>query len=65
VVDGVTGVMVRRPDDAGAAAEAFVALLDDHELRASMGKAGRARAVAEYSYDTLARQLGASLGVLA
>jgi hypothetical protein len=30
-----------------------------------MGKAGRARAVAEFSYDELARRLGTSLGVLA
>ena len=61
VVDGVTGLMVRHPDDAGAAAAAFVRLLDDPELRHSMGRAGRERAVAEFSYDGLAERLGASL----
>jgi phosphatidylinositol alpha-1,6-mannosyltransferase len=64
VVDGVTGVMIRRPDDHNEVAEAFVRLLDDPGLRRSMGQAGRARAVAEFSYDALAQRLGASLGAL-
>lgn len=65
VVDGVTGMMVRHPDDASEAAAAFVRLLDDPELRRSMGRAGRARAVAEFSYDGLAKRLGASFQPLA
>jgi phosphatidylinositol alpha-1,6-mannosyltransferase len=64
VIDGVTGWMVRHPDDPRQAADALAALLDDAELRATMGQAGRKRAVAEFSYDELAKRLGASLGVL-
>jgi phosphatidylinositol alpha-1,6-mannosyltransferase len=60
VVDGVTGVMVRNPDDTGEAAAAFARLLDDPQLRRNMGRAGRARAIAEFSYDGLAERLGAS-----
>ena len=60
VVDGVTGVMVRHPDDPSEAAAAFARLLDDPDLRCTMGRAGRARAIAEFSYDGLAKRLGAS-----
>ena len=63
VDDGVTGLVVRRPDDARDVAAALEALLDDDALRASMAKASRARAVAEFSYDVLAQRLGAALGV--
>ncbi|HEY7627141.1 MAG TPA: glycosyltransferase family 4 protein [Ilumatobacteraceae bacterium] len=64
VVDGVTGLMVRDPDDARQAAVAFEKLLDDPTLRASMGAAGRQRAVSDFSYDGLSRRLGESLGAL-
>ncbi len=64
VVDGVTGLMVRHADDPREAATAFARLLDDHQLRRGMGRAGRARAVAEFSYDGLAKRLGASFEVL-
>jgi len=64
VVDGVTGLMVRHADDPREAAAAFERLLDDPTLRRSMGEAGRLRAVTEFSYDGLARRLGASLGAL-
>jgi phosphatidylinositol alpha-1,6-mannosyltransferase len=64
VVDGVTGVMIRHPDDAREAARAFERLLDDPALRASMGQAGRVRAVDEFSYEGLARRLGAALNAL-
>jgi phosphatidylinositol alpha-1,6-mannosyltransferase len=60
VVDGVTGVMVRHPDDPSEAAAAFARLLDDPDLRCNMGRAGRARAIAEFSYDGLAKRLGSS-----
>ena len=68
VIDGVTGVMVRHPDDsrrgADEAARAFEKLLDDPVLRNEMGRAGRERAITEFSYDGLSRQLGISLGAL-
>jgi phosphatidyl-myo-inositol dimannoside synthase len=68
VVDGVTGVMVRHADDAhrgpAEAARAFEKLLDDPTLRRTMGHAGRRRAVDQFSYDGLSKQLGAALGAL-
>ena len=42
VDDGVTGLVVRRPDDPREVAAAFEALLDDDALRASMAVASRA-----------------------
>lgn len=65
VVDGVTGLMVRHPDDPRAAAEAIETLLGDDALRARLGAAARQRAVEEFSYDLLAERLGRSLGALA
>jgi len=65
VVDDVTGIMVRDPDDVAEAVRAFTRLLDDPALRRSMGEAGRDRAVEQYSYDGLAQRLGASLGAMA
>jgi phosphatidylinositol alpha-1,6-mannosyltransferase len=55
VVDGETGFVVdgRALDVRGALA----ALLADDDLRARMGAAARARAVMEFSYDTLAARL--------
>jgi phosphatidyl-myo-inositol dimannoside synthase len=64
VVDGVTGVMIRHADDPREVAKAFDRLLDDPALRREMGRAGRRRAVDEFSYDGLAQRLGASLGAL-
>ena len=61
VVDGETGIVVRDPSDSQCAADALARLLDDAELRARMGISGRARAVAGYGYDDLARRLGATL----
>jgi phosphatidyl-myo-inositol dimannoside synthase len=63
VDDGVTGVVVRRPEDTDEVAGAFATLLDDPARRALMGKASRARAEAEFSYDVLADRLGQALGV--
>jgi phosphatidylinositol alpha-1,6-mannosyltransferase len=63
VVDGVTGTVVARPESPGDVATAIAGLLDDDEGRASMAKASRERAVAEFSYDVLAARLGAALGV--
>jgi phosphatidylinositol alpha-1,6-mannosyltransferase len=65
VDDGVTGLVVRRPDDPRDVAAAFERLLDDPARRAAMAVAGRQRAVAEFSYDVLAHRLGVALGALA
>jgi len=62
VVDGVTGVLVRRPTDAGDVARAIGDLLADPGLRARMGRAGRLRAEASFDYDALAPRLAGSLG---
>lgn len=62
VVDGVTGVLVRRPTDAGDVARAIGDLLADPGLRARMGRAGRLRAEASFDYDVLAPRLAGSLG---
>jgi phosphatidylinositol alpha-1,6-mannosyltransferase len=61
VVDGETGFVVRRPQDAAAATEALARLLDDAELRRAQGDAGRARAKSEYAYDVLAARLNDAL----
>lgn len=63
VDDGVTGVVVRRPDDARAAAAVFESLLADPVRRAAMARASRQRALEEFSYDVLAARLGDALGV--
>ncbi len=63
VDDGVTGLVVRRPDDPREVAAALQALLSDPGRRADMARASRKRAVAEFSYDVLAERLGRSLGV--
>ncbi len=52
-VDGVTGLTVP-PGDEGALAAALNRLVGDRDLAARMGTAGRARALREYSADTMA-----------
>jgi phosphatidylinositol alpha-1,6-mannosyltransferase len=61
VAEGETGLVVSRPDDPTAVADAIGRLLDAPATRARMGAAGRARAVEEFSYDVLAGRLGAAL----
>lgn len=61
VADGETGLVVRHPDDPAAVADALARLLDDPAARHRMGEAGRARAVAGFSYDVLAARLGGAL----
>jgi len=61
VIDGETGVVVDHPDDPAAVAGALSRLLDDGELRAKMGVAGRERVEAEFDRDMLARRLLAAL----
>ncbi|MGH8981622.1 MAG: glycosyltransferase family 4 protein [Acidimicrobiales bacterium] len=61
VVDGETGIVVRRPDDPGAVAAAIRRLLADDEARERMGKAARRRAREEFDYDRLAAKLAAAV----
>jgi len=61
VEDGVTGVMVRRPTEAGDVARAIGGLLDDPGRARSMGEAARRRAEASFDYDLLAPRLSSSL----
>ncbi len=62
VEDGVTGLLVRRPTEAGEVARAIGTLLDDPALAKKMGEAARSRAEASFGYDLLAPRLAASLG---
>lgn len=62
VEHGITGLVVRRPNDAVAVADALDRLLADPHGRVRMGRAARRRAVEELSYDVLARRLAAGLG---
>jgi phosphatidylinositol alpha-1,6-mannosyltransferase len=57
VADGETGLVVRRPDDPAEVAAALARLLDDGDLRRSMGHAARRRAVADFAYGVLAERL--------
>jgi len=55
VADGVTGLLVP-PDDPDALAGALNALIGDPERARAMGRAGRERAVAEFSWTAVAAQ---------
>lgn len=57
VSDCHTGFVVRDPGDPTQLAGYLKRLLDDPGLAAAMGAAGRARAQAEFSYDSLAARL--------
>jgi phosphatidylinositol alpha-1,6-mannosyltransferase len=61
VEDGVTGLVVERPRQAGAVAAALERLLDDEELRRRMGAAARARAMELFDEGRLAERLAAAL----
>jgi phosphatidylinositol alpha-1,6-mannosyltransferase len=61
VVEGETGFVVGDPSDPAAVADRLARLIDDPDLAARMGAAGRERAVAELSYDVLAARLGTAL----
>ena len=55
VDDGRTGLLVP-PSDPKALADAVNRLLDDPGLAAEMGRAGRERAIAEFSWRAIAEQ---------
>jgi phosphatidylinositol alpha-1,6-mannosyltransferase len=65
VVDGETGLVVSRPADVDAAAEALARLVDDPDRARAMGAAARQRAESAFSYDRLAVDLRAALTALA
>jgi phosphatidylinositol alpha-1,6-mannosyltransferase len=65
VEDGVTGLVVARPEDPGVVAEALRTLLADPAQRRRMGKAARQRAQASFDYDVLASRLAETLGQVA
>ena len=56
IVDGETGLLVDR-DDQAALCAALVALLTDDERRSAMGAAGRRRYLAEFTADHFASRL--------
>jgi phosphatidylinositol alpha-1,6-mannosyltransferase len=60
VANGETGFVVANPD-AAAAGAALARLLDDAELRRTLGEGARRRAEAEFSYDVLAARLDDTL----
>ncbi|MGH9082690.1 MAG: glycosyltransferase family 4 protein [Acidimicrobiales bacterium] len=61
VEDGVTGLVVRRPEDPTSVAVALRRLLDDEGLRRRMGAAARQRAVSQFDYGLLAGKLAGAL----
>jgi phosphatidylinositol alpha-1,6-mannosyltransferase len=61
VVDGETGFVVRRPNDAEEGARVLARLLDDPDLRRAQAQASRQRAETEFSYEVLARRLDDAL----
>jgi phosphatidylinositol alpha-1,6-mannosyltransferase len=61
VADGETGLVVDRPADPEAVADALAAVLDDADRRRTMGEAARRRAVEAFSYDVLADRLWLAL----
>jgi phosphatidylinositol alpha-1,6-mannosyltransferase len=60
VVDGETGLLVD-PEDPGAIAEAIGGLLDDPQRARRMGEAGRARVLADFTWDRVAGRYLAQL----
>ncbi|MGZ4718289.1 MAG: glycosyltransferase, partial [Acidimicrobiales bacterium] len=61
VVDGVTGVVVRRPRSTADVSRALAPLLDHPERRRRLGHAARERVVDELTYDALAGRLAAAI----
>lgn len=63
VAHGVTGLIVDEPRDEVAVADALFRVLEEGDLRMSMAKASRLRAIDEFDYDVLTRRLADVLGV--
>ena len=57
VEHGAGGLVVEKPDDVEAVADALAALLDDPERRRRLGAEARRRVEEHFSYDHLARRL--------
>ena len=64
VIDGVTGSVVSRPGSVADVAAALAALIDHPERRQRFALAGRQRAVAEFTYDALARRLAEAIAAV-
>ena len=64
VLDGATGLVVRRQGDVDEVTAALARLLDDEGLRRRLGRAARARAESGFDYETLAARLDIALGKL-
>jgi len=64
VADGETGLLVP-PDDPAALAEGINSLLGNAGRASAMGRAGRTRAVAEFSWEAVAAQTAALYSTLA
>lgn len=56
VVDGETGFLVD-PEEPSEVARSIIRLLEDHSLAVSMGRAGRQRVEADYSFEAFRSQL--------
>ena len=65
VLDGVSGLVVERPEDPGAVAEALRCLLADPAGRRRMGRAARARVQESFDNDVLASRLAEALAGVA
>jgi phosphatidylinositol alpha-1,6-mannosyltransferase len=64
VVDGVTGTVVLDPGSVSEVGRALAGLLDHPDRRHRLGQAARERAVAEFTYDGLARRLAAAIAAV-
>ena len=62
VDDGVTGLVVDRPHDAGVVAHSLRQLLSDENRRREMGLAARRRVERDFDYARLAPRLASALG---
>lgn len=63
VLDGVTGYVMSNPTDVSALAARIDTVLSNDDLRQSMAKESRLRAVQEFNYNVLAARLGEVLKV--
>jgi len=64
VIPGETGYLVR-PGDAEGLADAISRLLDDPELRAQMGRAGRRRVDPDFRAETMVQEIASVYRTLA